>query len=109
PGPGESNIDYATTERALASTSGSMSIVAMFRLLELERRFWRGDFAGVVEAYRVIAPTLATIPAQAYNAELRFYYCLAAIALGDTDPALDLCHADLARYAEACPANFGHM
>jgi histidine kinase len=109
PAAGETNIDYAATERALAATSGSMSIVAMFRILELERRFWQGDFAGVIEAYRVIAPTLVTIPAQAYNAEIRFYYCLAAIAVGDGDPALDACHAELARYAEACPANFGHM
>ncbi|HEY0986511.1 MAG TPA: ATP-binding protein, partial [Kofleriaceae bacterium] len=109
PGPGEEALDYSATDRALVAANGSQTTHVMFRILELERRYWRGDMAGVIEAYRVIAPMLVSLPGQAYNAELRFYYCLAAMAQGDADPAVDACQADLAGYAESCPANFEGM
>jgi signal transduction histidine kinase len=81
----------------------------MWRIMEQERRFWRGDFAGVVDHHPVLEPLLAGVPANVYNAEVRFYYCLAAIAIGACGFALDANRAQLASYAAACPANFGHM
>jgi hypothetical protein len=116
PGPGETEIDFAATDRALTAI-GAHSLVVQFRILELERRFWRGDFAGVLDIARAIAPLLVTIPASVSCAEFKFYHCLAMIAAGDTggerEPApqaeLAAHHADLVRYAAGCPANFGHM
>ncbi|HET7499723.1 MAG TPA: AAA family ATPase [Kofleriaceae bacterium] len=109
PAPGETEIDYAATERALVAANGSQSLLGMFRILELERRYWRGELAGVVAAYQAIVPSLVALPGQAYNAEVRFYYCLAAIAHGDTGAAFDAARSELARYAAGCPANWGHM
>jgi len=105
----EGDLDYAAIDRQLVAASGSQTILAMFRILELERRYLRGDLTGVIEAYRTITAIFAGMPGTVFNAEVRFYYCLAAIALGDADPALDAARIDLARYAAACPANFRHM
>ena len=112
-GPDEPAIDPEATERGLIE-SRSLSSLVTFRSLELERRFWRGEFAGALEIARDIAPLLPAVAAMVCNAEFRLYCCLAALAV-----ASDLCpeihgelatyRADLARYAEACPANFGHM
>jgi signal transduction histidine kinase len=109
PGPGEAELDYAAEQHRLIAADGSKSMLAMFRILELERRYWRGDFSGVLDAYRTIAPTLVALPGQMFNAEVRLYFCLAAIAMGDTGPAVDAACAELARYAAACPGNFRAM
>jgi predicted ATPase/signal transduction histidine kinase len=111
-GPGEADIDFAATERSLV-TDGSQAMLAMLRALELERRYWCGDLRGVVALYHTLAPTLAQMPGQLYNAEIRFHYCLAAIAIRDPDAppaeAVEACRIDLARYAASCPASFQHM
>ena len=112
-GPGEIEIDLAATDRLLTAAGAHSSLVS-FRILELERRFWRGEFAGVLEISRTIVPLLATVPAHVIHAEFRLYHCLAAIAVagagGEALAAEFAAHRDdLARYAEACPENFGHM
>jgi len=109
PGPGEADIDFAATERTLAARNGSRTVFAMFRVLELERRYWTGDFAGVLELVRVLAPIHDSLPGNVYNAEVRFYGCLAAIAIHQASADVAAYRADLARYAEGCPANFRHM
>jgi histidine kinase len=113
PGAGERDVDVAATERDLLAPDGSQNMLGMFRVLELERRYWAGDLRGVVELYHALAPTLVNLPAQLFNAEVRFYYCLAAIAIRDTgavpDETVEACRADLARYADSCPVNFRHM
>ena len=108
-GAGEQDIDAAEIERVLTSTDGSQSMATMWRILEQERRFWRGDFAAVVDHHRVLEPMLASVPGNPVNAEVRFYHCLAAISIGACGPELDASRAKLAGYARACPANFGHM
>jgi len=116
PGPGELEVDPVATEHVLVA-SGATSSLATFLSLVVERRFWDGELAGVLEVGRTMAPMLRAWPANASNAEFRFYYCLAAIgvaaAAGERGAPPDgdfaAYRVDLARYAEACPANFGHM
>ena len=108
PGSDEAAFDPAATEQALIASQNGQLLV-MFRMLELEQRFWRGDFAGALEASAAIAPQLASIPANVCGAQYRYYHCLAAIAVGDTSAPFEDYRADLGCYAEACPANFGHM
>jgi len=108
-GPHEADIDYVATERALATAAGSPTILTIFRLLEVERRYWRGDFAGALELARVVVPFVVTMPGSMFNAEFRLYHCLAAIAVGDTGPDVEAHRRDLVHYAEGCPANFAHM
>jgi len=116
PEPGETEVDVAATDRLLAASASPKSLVS-FRLLVLEQRFWRGDFSGVLEVAQAIGPMLAAVSAHVGNAEFRFYYCLAAIGVAGTGDAREASlgepfaayRGDLARYAEGCPANFGHM
>ncbi len=91
------------------TTSGRKALLAMFRMLELEQQFWRGDFAGVIDQSAAVAPLLASVPANACAAQYRYYHCLAAIAIGSTSGVFAAYRADLERYAQACPANFAHM
>jgi signal transduction histidine kinase len=81
----------------------------MFQVLELERRYWSGDHAGVIDLVRLLAPIHDSLPGNVYNAEVRFYACLSAIAQGGAHADIAAYRADLARYAEGCPANFRHM
>jgi histidine kinase len=109
PGPGETEIDFAATVQELTARNGSRTVFAMFRVLELERRYWTGDFAGVIDLARTLTPIQDSLPGNLYNAEVRFYYCLSAIALDRATADIAVYRADLARYAEGCPANFRHM
>jgi histidine kinase len=109
PGPGEAAIDFGAIEQALIAQNGSRTVFAMFRVLELERRYWTGDFAGVTDLVRKLAPIYDALPGNVYNAEVRFYHCLSAVAIDRDRADIAAYRADLARYARGCPANFGHL
>jgi histidine kinase len=109
PGPGEAAIDFAGTERWLAAKNRSRTGLAIWRILELERRYWSGDFAGVLELAARIGPIHDSSPGKIQNAEVRLYHCLAAIALDRDSADVATYRADLARYADANPASFRHM
>jgi histidine kinase len=117
PGPDEAAIDLAAIERSLANKSRAHTGLALCRILLLERRFWSGDLAGVVELARAIGPINDCTPGNLYNAEVRLYVCLAAIAVdrsdgdgpGDLRALAAAYRDDLARYAGANPAGFRHM
>jgi signal transduction histidine kinase len=49
------------------------------------------------------------LPGSPHNAEFRFYACLVHLAAGGAAEEIEPWRADLARYAECCPHNFGHM
>ena len=107
--PGELDIDFAATERALTERNGSRTVFAMFRVIELERRYWASDHAGVIDLVQVLAPIHDSLPGNVYNAEVRFYHCLSAIALDGAAADIAAYRADLARYARSCPENFAAM
>ncbi|MGH9886022.1 MAG: GAF domain-containing protein, partial [bacterium] len=109
PAAGETTDEFAATERALVAQDGSRTILAMFRVQELERRYWSGDFAGVIELVGMVAPIHDALPGNIYNAEVRFYHCLSAIALDGAAADVAGYRAELARYANNCPANFRAM
>jgi histidine kinase len=112
PVPGDDEIDTDTMTESLAAAGPavSRSVLVMLRSLGIERRYWQGDLAGACEHGRLIARDLAAVPGMVYNAEARFYYCLAAIAHSGPDlvPEVEGFRADLARYAASCPQNFLH-
>jgi hypothetical protein len=56
-----------------------------------------------------IAPALPSLAGNPMNAEFRFYACLANIAVGNPPEAIEPMRAELARYAEVCPHNYGPM
>jgi predicted ATPase/signal transduction histidine kinase len=109
-GHGE-DLDPVEVEREIAARGGGRSIIVQWWVQLLEQAFWRGDHADVVVRARAIAAELPSLFANLYNAELRFYACLAAVAATDAplDPMFEKFRADLARYADTCPQNFGHM
>jgi predicted ATPase/signal transduction histidine kinase len=107
--PGERDIDFADVEPRLAANGSSRTVLSMVRAIELERRYWAGDHAGVVELARRLAPIHDSLPGNVLNAEIRFYTCLSAIALDRGAADIAAYRADLARYAHGCPANFAAM
>jgi predicted ATPase/signal transduction histidine kinase len=109
PGPGETDVELAAIERELTARNGSRTVLAMVRVLELERRYWAGDPARVIELAGMLAPINDNFPGNLYNAEVRFYHCLSAIALDGAAADIAGYRGDLARYAEQCPASFRHM
>jgi histidine kinase len=108
PGAGEDDFEYAVLESTVAAQLPQAQ-VATFRLNELERRFWRDDFEGVVDIARQIAPALPSLAGNPMNAEFRFYACLANIAVGNPAEDFEPMRAELARYAEVCSHNYGPM
>jgi predicted ATPase/signal transduction histidine kinase len=109
PPPGEPELDFAEVLRDLHRANGSRSVLAVFYCLELERRFWRGDTADALASARTILPMLVDLPGNVYNAEVRLYHCLSAIAAPGTDDRTDelaASQAALTAFADACPANF---
>src|SRR5262249_60010052 len=87
----------------------AQSLLSTLRLMELEHRFWRGDISGALAVTRQLAPMIPGLPGSPHNAEFRFYACLAHLAAGGAAEGIETWRADLARYAESCPHNLGHM
>jgi signal transduction histidine kinase len=111
PTDGDGELDVEEMERDVVAAGGSVTVLAMVRSLTLEQRYWQGDHAGAREYGRLVASGLAAMPGSLYNAEARFYYCLASIALdgAQLQPEAEALRGDLARYAASCPENYRHM
>src|SRR6185436_6162389 len=118
PGADETAIDFVAIERGLANRGRERTGLALCRIMLLERRYWSGDLAGVIELARAIGSINDGSPGNIYNAEVKLYICLAAIAVdrADDDAAqsdvrslIAAYREDLSRYAAANPSGFRHM
>ncbi|HEY4175664.1 MAG TPA: AAA family ATPase [Kofleriaceae bacterium] len=105
----EQDLDFATTVRNLEAAKRSPSLIASFGFLHGERRYWRGDHAGVLHTARTIEPLVGTTVGNPTSVGFRFYQCLASISVGAPSTDTDALRAELGAYATACPHNFGAM